>query len=247
MRKNAFTLAEVLITLTIIGIIAAITIPNLMQKWRKHERITQIKAAYSLTQNIIKSAVAENGDTYTWDFDGGGIFAQKYVIPNIKYQYLCGRSYTTESGKKCFNNGLWNWLNDSPAVASNAYGGDRYYKIKLQNGMDLGIWASPKVNGEFGMYGFYAVFLFDVDGASKGTTTVGEDLFAFMLDNNTGKIETYCSSSYNQCNNSVQNMLNNTYNWACNKSANSYSGLSCARVIERNGWEFPENYPVKKF
>ena len=113
--------------------------------------------------------------------------------------------------------------------------------------MDLGIWAYAKVNGEFGIYGNYAVFLFDVDGASRGTTTAGEDVFAFKVDHVTGKVESYCSSTYNQSNNSVENMLNNTYNWACNKSANGYQGLSCARVIERNGWAFPENYPIKKF
>lgn len=31
-RQNGFTLAEVLITLTIIGIVAALTIPNLVEK-----------------------------------------------------------------------------------------------------------------------------------------------------------------------------------------------------------------------
>ena len=46
--KKAFTLAEVLITLTIIGVIAALTIPNLVQSWRKHERISEIKTAYSI-------------------------------------------------------------------------------------------------------------------------------------------------------------------------------------------------------
>ena len=37
-KKICFTLAEVLITLTIIGVIAALTIPNLMQKYEKQQR-----------------------------------------------------------------------------------------------------------------------------------------------------------------------------------------------------------------
>ena len=67
MRKG-FTLAEVLITLTIIGVIAALTIPNLMQAWRKHEKITQIKEAYSIIQNATKMAIAEHGNPDGWNF-----------------------------------------------------------------------------------------------------------------------------------------------------------------------------------
>lgn len=48
LKRTAFTLAEVLITLAIIGIIAVLTIPNLLQSYRKHERIVQIKEAYSI-------------------------------------------------------------------------------------------------------------------------------------------------------------------------------------------------------
>ena len=40
--KIAFTLAEVLITLTIIGVIAALTIPTLMQKWSDHADVTRV-------------------------------------------------------------------------------------------------------------------------------------------------------------------------------------------------------------
>ena len=39
----AFTLAEVLITLGIIGIVAAMTIPTLMSKYRKEDTLPNIK------------------------------------------------------------------------------------------------------------------------------------------------------------------------------------------------------------
>ena len=41
--KRAFTLAEVLITLAIIGIVAAITIPGLVQSYKKTEYSTKLK------------------------------------------------------------------------------------------------------------------------------------------------------------------------------------------------------------
>ena len=42
---NAFTMAEVLITLGIIGIIAAITMPSLIKNYKKHEAEVRLKKA----------------------------------------------------------------------------------------------------------------------------------------------------------------------------------------------------------
>ena len=60
-RVKAFTLAEVLITLTIIGVIAALTIPNLMQSYKKHQIETNLKASYTILQNAITMAQSEHG------------------------------------------------------------------------------------------------------------------------------------------------------------------------------------------
>ena len=70
MNKKAFTLAEVLITLTIIGIIAALTIPNLMQKWQDQHTVSAVKEAYAILNNAVKLAVRENGPTTEWRTNG---------------------------------------------------------------------------------------------------------------------------------------------------------------------------------
>ena len=46
-NNKAFTLAEVLITLGIIGIIAAMTLPSLIQKQQKKMAANQLKVMYS--------------------------------------------------------------------------------------------------------------------------------------------------------------------------------------------------------
>lgn len=71
----AFTLAEVLITIGIIGIVATITIPTLMTKYAKKRTETQLKAFYSKINQTLKMSAAENGDidglitqrTYSYD------------------------------------------------------------------------------------------------------------------------------------------------------------------------------------
>lgn len=57
--KVAFTLAEVLITLGIIGIVAAMTLPVLMGKYVERERITALKKTYSLLQQAFEIAVVK--------------------------------------------------------------------------------------------------------------------------------------------------------------------------------------------
>src|SRR5574344_822931 len=59
--KKAFTLAEVLIVIGIIGVISAFTIPVLMNKIQNHEYKVAYKKAYSDISNAFSSAIS-NGE-----------------------------------------------------------------------------------------------------------------------------------------------------------------------------------------
>ena len=50
-RRAAFTLAEVLITLGIIGVVAAMTMPAIISSYQKKQTVSQLKKAYSLLSN----------------------------------------------------------------------------------------------------------------------------------------------------------------------------------------------------
>ena len=60
-RRAAFTLAEVLITLGIIGIIAAMTLPSLIGSWKDKEYEVRAKRTFSLINQAIKRYEAESG------------------------------------------------------------------------------------------------------------------------------------------------------------------------------------------
>ena len=66
--KRAFTLAEVLITLGIIGIVAALTMPALIGNYRKSQTVTQLKKIYSALQQSILMSQNEYGDIADWDW-----------------------------------------------------------------------------------------------------------------------------------------------------------------------------------
>lgn len=58
--KNAFTLAEVLVTLGIIGVVAAMTVPNLMENYQRQSYVTQLRKVYSELSQAAETAMTEN-------------------------------------------------------------------------------------------------------------------------------------------------------------------------------------------
>ena len=58
-KKTAFTLAEVLITLGIIGVVAAMTLPTLIQQHQKQVYVNGLKKAISVSQNMLKQMQAD--------------------------------------------------------------------------------------------------------------------------------------------------------------------------------------------
>ena len=60
-NKKAFTLAETLITLVIIGIIAAITVPTLTASWQKTRTVAALKKSHSTLSQTTYRAIGGNG------------------------------------------------------------------------------------------------------------------------------------------------------------------------------------------
>lgn len=65
---RAFTLAEVLITISVIGIVAILTIPLVSAKWKKVFYLTALKKKYVEFTQIVNLSVLENGVQGRWDW-----------------------------------------------------------------------------------------------------------------------------------------------------------------------------------
>ena len=66
LKKCAFTLAEVLITLGIIGVVAAITIPSLVTNYQKHVVETKLAKFNSTMNQAMRLSMVDNGDPDGW-------------------------------------------------------------------------------------------------------------------------------------------------------------------------------------
>ncbi len=80
-KRCAFTLAEVLITLGIIGVVAALTMPSLIEKHQKSVTINKLKSTYSILNNAIEHAKADYG------LDIINMLTFQMII--IEFKYIC--------------------------------------------------------------------------------------------------------------------------------------------------------------
>jgi prepilin-type N-terminal cleavage/methylation domain-containing protein len=60
-KFKAFTLSEVLITLGIIAVVAALTLPTIIEKHREQVTVTKVNQTYNILQNAIKQMIIDKG------------------------------------------------------------------------------------------------------------------------------------------------------------------------------------------
>ncbi len=94
-KKCAFTLAEVLITLGIIGVVAALTVPTLMQKTDERETVSKFKKNVKVFSDAVGMAVTEHGNIKTWgltkDDADSAAKINEYISPYLKVQKICNQ------------------------------------------------------------------------------------------------------------------------------------------------------------
>lgn len=113
-RNNGFTLAEVLITLAVIGVIAALTIPLLSASVSKITYYENFKKQYALLSQAMNALVLENGDFTQANSAYGGGF--KAFLSQLKIAKICPAN--TMQGE-CFTPQI-NKLDNSGTVAATA-------------------------------------------------------------------------------------------------------------------------------
>ena len=96
-RKSGFTLAEVLVTLMIIGVIAAMTIPSLMQSTAQQEYKAAFKKAVSMLNQAITLNYALDGRDAS-DYSGTSLFNLMTARLNIMSSNASTTEFYTADG-----------------------------------------------------------------------------------------------------------------------------------------------------
>ena len=162
-RSDGFTMVEQLLTVVLIGVVAAFTIPSLIRNTQDAQYKAGAKKAFSDCSQVITRMKAENGG----DLDS--YFKQTTFIYDMVKYYTCAKNiggtvlstgtsdiYKTLSGNKA-NTQL---MDDGQFMTSDGM------FIGLENWNFMGICV-------------------DVNGYKKGPNTFGRDVFMFQIINNT--------------------------------------------------------------
>ena len=183
MYKKAFTLAEVLITLGIIGVVAAMTLPTLIQNYKDKERVTALKKQYSIFSQALKMAEFENGAVAGWvDKDApreekANIYREK-IFPQLKILKDC-----TDQQAECYGNKVikLNWGDDT-YTGNIVNNGNHWIYGTLADGTDfiIEVQTTP-IEDRLPDNTIYASIDIDLNGLDKLPNKVGEDYFYFWI------------------------------------------------------------------
>lgn len=232
-NHKAFTLAEVLTTLMVIGVVAALTIPNLVSSYRKTQIETSIKKGYSTLANAVTMAKTEHGSVKTIveeinslsmdSYEKSNYFTKRFLLPYMKYVKFYEAN---KSGHKDLNVSKLHYMEKED---ENMYLINRSHHpiiiLSDNTAISVLLWGADAI----------PYFIIDSNGF-KNPNKLGHDAFIFTLRENEAKI-----SEYLKCG---PQGYTAEYDWTFSCAG---EGQSCACVLMMNGWKFPEDYPIKKF
>jgi len=180
--KSGFTLAEVLITIVIIGVIAAMTIPTLINNTKKQEFVAGLKKANSTLQqallNMSRNNDATAGDySFLNDKDFIDEFAKVVSVTKICDGSACFPNYT--SYKRMDNGSFSGFSQTKSAVLADGQIITYLSWANITPNCD-----SVGISQEDGDNAFGRVFI-DVNG-NKPPNVMGRDVFYFVLVNGKG-------------------------------------------------------------
>jgi prepilin-type N-terminal cleavage/methylation domain-containing protein len=227
-KIHAFTLAEVLIVIGIIGIVAALTIPTLIKNYQKQLTAMKLKKSYSELKQIIKLSENDNGDISGWDFTSkvGDEFSDKYIAPYIKstktvVPTLQKYKYKQSSGKT--ESGLrisWN-----PVSCYQLLSGATICVLQTNTSKDD------------------EEIILDLNGYKATPNQFGKDIFFIKICSNLGIILHQRNDGEACTTTRTAEQLKNgpsAYSYQCNKTSR---GMWCGALIQRSDWTIPKDYP----
>ena len=235
-RKAAFTLAEVLITLGIIGVVAAITIPTFIQNYQKHVVETRLKKFYSTMTQAIELAKLDYGEIDYW-FPYGG--SSEYVKPQEVETDKDGNPVSGQTNaEKFFNKFFAPYIKGTKTELLP----DGTFVVYFADGSALrqGLLHPQKVNSWIYYPKVTQTCSFTADyqnAGMSGLTCLGKCCFDFVFASHDGY-------------NNIANKGFNTdkFYWTDGTRDQLTSlcrvyGFSCAALIQYDGWHISKDYP----
>ena len=228
LKRPAFTLAEVLITLGIIGVVAAMTMPSLITNYRKKQTVVQLKKVYSELSQAAQMSVIQNGDMRDWNYAlTGEEFFNTYLGNFVKMS-----SQSVEDAKKA--GVVYKRASGEEEVTfTNLYDSGKIFTLASGSQIIMDTLSSLTTTRQ--------TILVDLNGFKK-PNKLGIDVFAFSVTHNGVQTYKWDDGETVDVTRDRETLHNgpSKHNYQCN---NSGRGFWCAAMIEKDGWEINKDYP----
>lgn len=178
--KKAFTLAEVLITLGIIGVVASMTMPSLISKYRERVFVERLKQTYSIFSQAYLMAVTDNGEAENWDLGVESTMDGASKVFDIFSPYL-NKAEACREKSGCFADSYKTFSGYNYGFAPKEH--TKYARGILANGVSFAYSSSGSgcsYVSESIYSGICAVLYVDLNGY-KLPNKAGIDYFAFYI------------------------------------------------------------------
>lgn len=218
--KNGFTLTEVLITLGIIGIVAAMTLPSILSNQRKKVAETKLAKIYSIMNQAITLSEVENGEKESWLWNGLTTsqyedtleWYNKYLAKYIKTTKIEKTNTSKEYLFLYFADGsilqIAPWLKDYQFYTDKQALKNTKTGINNFSFMANPVLAEDKIlvaeKYKYHLKKGFEPYAWNWDGTREGLFTTSNE-------------------------------------YGCGEMHNAY----CTKLIQINGWKIPDDYPLK--
>jgi prepilin-type N-terminal cleavage/methylation domain-containing protein len=189
LSTSAFTLAEVLIVLTIIGVLAAIVVPGLLQSSHDLELRVATKKAFSTLSNAYKLAASDNGGGFGAYTSSTTLSYTKFNAIKAKLNVIKECPYSSGSFGNCWAPGEVGSGTPSSCDSFSNNGQNKNYSIETADGMYIMLYTYSTTTGA-------DIIAIDVNGA-KGPNDWGKDVFYFKIGDTNLYIATTCDIKHN--------------------------------------------------
>lgn len=176
--KKGFTLAEVLITLGIIGVVAALTLPSLIQNYKEKATVTAVKESYSIFAQALKMVTIDNPDLSALTDSSLSAKENSQIMFNEISKHI-KKVKSCDVDKKCMGNTYYLNLNNEKVSNWDTY--NNLVTGVLANGTSFWILSLPaSISGEETYAGQIGI---DING-NKRPNKFGVDFFWFTFNKN---------------------------------------------------------------
>ena len=253
-KKQGFTLAEVLITLGIIGIVAALALTTVIPEIQNKQNIAKLKKTYAVVSSALSEVIADdvliceaynrNGACVSNDNAYIGSFSEEF-LPAIKKKLNVADYCEGSAEHRCDNDGTANrkkkWVGTHNAYSlyralgvkskSNPTGGSPY-GVYSYNFNKLALLLQDGSVVYFGELWDGPWVVVDVNNFQKGPNEFGRDVFVFNIISNTKKNNHYLAPAGSDSIYVEHPSLNNPSNGitGCSKDIGQQTGTTVSSI-----------------